>query len=104
MALDEYYTEMPEKADALIEAWQAENDIVEDYTCVLKAEDYDAVGYLEALKKVVKEGRELLGGSSELESLCDDCLSLIDSTLYKLKHLKEGFISLGEYLRESIEA
>ena len=103
MALDEYYTEMPDKVDDLIEAWQAENDIVEDYVCILKAEDYDAVGYLEELKKIVKEGRSLMN-SSELESLCDDCLSLIDSTLYKLKHLKESFISLGEYLKESINA
>lgn len=102
MALDEYYTEMPEKIDALIEAWQSENDVVEDYVNLLKAEDYDAIGYLEALKKIVKEGRKLLG-SSELESLCDDCLSQISSTLYKLKHLKEGLISLGDYLKESIE-
>lgn len=102
MALDEYYDEMPEKVDALIEAWQSENDVVENYTNLLKAEDLDAVAYLEEMKRITKEGRELLG-SSELESLCDDCLSLISSTLYKLKHLKEGMISLGRYLRESME-
>ena len=102
MALDEYYTEMPEKVDALIEAWQSENDVIEDYVNLLDAKEYDAIEYLTELKKIVAEGRSLLG-SSELESLCDDCLSQISSTLYKLKHLKEGLMSLGDYLRESIE-
>lgn len=102
MALDEYYDEMPEKVDALIEAWQSENDVVEDYTNIIKAEGLDAVAYLEEMKRITKEGRELLG-SPELESLCDDCLSLISSTLYKLKHLKEGLMNLSSYLKESME-
>ena len=101
MALDEYYDEMPEKVDALIEAWQSENDVVENYTNLLKAEDLDAVAYLEEMKRITKEGRELLD-SSELESLCDDCLSLISSTLYKLKHLKES-LDLVSFLKESVK-
>lgn len=99
MALDEYYKEMPEKVDALIEAWQAENDVVEDYDCILKASDYNAVTYLKELKKLTKEGRELLG-SSELESLCDDVLTLIDSTLYKVLRLSE---SLVDYLKNRVD-
>lgn len=101
MALDEYYTEMPEKVDALIEAWQSENDVVEDYVNLLDAKEYDAIEYLTELKKIVAEGRSLLG-SSELESLCDDCLSQISSTLYKLKHLKES-LDLVSFLKESVK-
>ena len=101
MALDEFYTEMPEKVDALIEAWQADHDIVEDYKCIINAEDHDAVSYLQELKRITKEGRELMD-SSELESCCDDVLSQIDSTLYKLKHLKEGLKDISEFLRESL--
>lgn len=100
MALDDFYKEMPEKVDALIEAYQADNDVVKDYKNVLD-EGMDALEYLEALKKLTKEGRELLG-SSELESLTDDILGLIDSTIYKLKHLKESMTSLADYLHESI--
>lgn len=100
MALDDFYKEMPEKVDALIEAYQADNDVVKDYKNVLD-EGMDALEYLEALKKLTKEGRELLG-SSELESLTDDILGLIDSTIYKLKHLKESMTSLADYLNESI--
>ena len=54
--------------------------------------------YLEALKNIVRKGRkELLGGKSELESDCDAILSQIDSTLYKLKELKES--SITTYLK-----
>lgn len=100
MCLDEYYKEMPEKIDALIEAWQADNDVVKDYKNIL-SDDMDALEYMQALKKHTKEGRELLG-SSELESLCDDILTLIDSTIYKLKHLKESLMPLTEFLAESL--
>lgn len=99
MALDEFYKSMPEKVDALIEAWQADNDVIKDYKNVLDS-GMNALEYLEALKKLTKEGRELLK-SSELESLTDDILSLIDSTIYKLKHLKESMLSLMDYLHES---
>ena len=99
MALDGFYKEMPEKVDALIEAYQADNDVVKNYKNVLD-EGMDALEYLEELKKLTKEGRELLK-SSELESLTDDILGLIDSTIYKLKHLKES-LSLTDFLIEHI--
>lgn len=98
--LDLFYKEMPEKVDALIEAYQADNEVVKGYKNILD-EGMDALEYLEALKKLTKEGRELLG-SSELESLTDDIIGLIDSTIYKLKHLKESMTSLTDYLKESL--
>lgn len=100
MCLNDFYEEMPEKVDALIEAWQADNDIVDDYKNVLD-EDLDALQYMEALKQHTLDGRELMT-SPELESLCDDILSLIDSTIYKLKHLKESFRSLSSFLNEAL--
>lgn len=106
MALDEFYKEMPEKIDALIEAYQADHDIVNDYKSILDADDMDALEYLEELKKVVKEGRGLFEEDSELESLTDDILSQIDSTIYKLKHLKESeqarLKPLADFIKESL--
>lgn len=105
--LDEFYKEMPEKVDALIEAWQADNDVVKDYNNILKADGKSALEFLEELKGFVKKGRaELLNGQSELESLCDDILALIDSTIYKLKHLtKEGVKeSLSSFLKDSCKS
>lgn len=107
MALDEFYKEMPEKIDALIEAYQADHDIVEDYKSILDAKDKDALEYLQELKKIVKEGRKLFEEDTELESLTDDIISQIDSTIYKLKHLKESkqaeFKSLTNFIKENLD-
>lgn len=101
-ALNEYYEEMPELVDALIEAWQADNDIIEDYKNLINPEEHDALSYLKELKRMVKEGRkEHFDGITELESLCDDVLALIDSTIYKLDKLTE---SLGDFLRKRLLA
>ena len=100
MALDDFYKDMPEKIDDLIEAWQADNDVVEDYKNVLD-EDLDALQYMEALKQHTLEGRKMMT-SPELESLCDDILSLIDSTIYKLKHLKESLCPLTTFLNAQL--
>ncbi len=51
---------------------------------------------------IVRKGRkELLDGKSELESDCHAILSQIDSTLYKLKELKES--SITTYLKALFE-
>lgn len=98
--LDEFYKEMPELVDALIEAWQAEHDKVENYANQIEIGDKSALEYLEELRKFTKKGREeLLKGESELESLCDDVLSQIDSTIYKLKRLTPE----GKKVKESLE-
>lgn len=104
--LDEFYKEMPEKVDALIEAWQADNDNIEDYSNQLPVGNMTALEYLQALKKFTKQGRvELLQGETELESLCDDVLVLIDSTIYKLKKLtNESAVSLSKFIREYLES
>ena len=109
--LDEFYKEMPELVDALIEAWQADHDVVKDYNNMLDAKQVSALAFLEELKNFTKNGRsELLNGESELESLCDDILAQIDSTIYKLKRLtKEGqkneskkIRSLTDFIKESL--
>lgn len=103
--LDEYYKEMPELIDALIEAYQADHDIVKDYSDTLDGQDLSPVEYLTQLKELTLEGREIMD-SPELESLCDDILTLIDSVLYKLKNLvKESHEpkSLVQYLHECLD-
>ena len=110
VVIDEFYKEMPELVDALIEAWQADHDVIKDYSNQLEAKDKNALQFLEELKKFTKDGRkELLEGESELESLCDDILAQIDSTIYKLKRLtKEGkkanesIMSLVDYINEKL--
>lgn len=105
MALDEFYTEMPEKVDDLIEAWMGVNGRKpKQFDNILKSKNMNTLDYLKSLKKVVKDGYELMNGEKELEALLDDIAELIDSTLYKIKELKENrrLIDLKDYINESL--
>ena len=97
-ALDEFYKEMPELVDKLIEGWMGVNGKVEGYTNLLdNSSKMSAVEYLNKLKSIVKDGYKLMG-EKELEAALDDIASQIDSTLYKIKELKEN-MSLANYLK-----
>ena len=87
MALDEYYKEMPEKIDSFIESFLSINGKINDYKNTLTF-DSNAIEYITELKSLVVDGRDKYASTTELESAIDDILSLIDSTLYKLKELK----------------
>lgn len=102
IALDEYYNAIVDLVDALVENWMGTHDKVEDYVNLLTDEEYESIQYLEALREIVVEGRDLMD-SSELESNVDDILGLIDRTLYKLKELTESKVTpLSKYIKISI--
>lgn len=105
MALDEFYKEMPELVDSLIEDWMGINGKVEDYKNLLNdSKEMSAIDYLNELKKIANDGRELMNGEKELEADLDSICSQIDSTLYKLKELSESKNkSLKDRLLESFE-
>lgn len=101
MALDEFYDEMPEKVDKLIEDYIAEHGNIEEYVNILDSKPMDALEYLETLKALCEEGREkFLAGSSALESDMDDILGFIDSIIYKVRQLRESheLVSLKDYI------
>ena len=104
MALDEFYKEMPEKVDALIEGWMgAHGKKVKGFDNILQSSNMNTLKYLSELKRVCKEGYGLLGDNDELKSLMDDIVNLINSTLYKVKELSENnTISLVNYINESL--
>lgn len=103
-ALDEFYKEMPEKVDALIEAWMGANGKkIGNFENLLKSANYNTLSYLKELKKICKQGYSILGDNDELKSLLDDVVNLINSTLYKVKELSESsVIDLKDYLIESL--
>lgn len=106
MALDEFYKEMPEKVDDLIEAYQGNFGKVKDYVNVFKdSKKMTAIEYLEELREFCHGGKGLLQGKSELESALDDILQQIDSTLYKLKEFtnESRMMSLKDFVAESLE-
>lgn len=106
-ALNEYYDEIVEKVDKLIEDWMGIHGKVKDLTNTITTKFDDPVPYLEELKKFAKDGRKELipEEDTELWSDVDDILGTIDSTLYKLKELKESEeprMSLSDYVRKQM--
>ena len=107
MALDEFYNEMPEKVDALIEAWMGANGKkVNSFTNIITSKNMGTLVYLKELRKVVKQGYALMNGEPELEALMDDIVELIDSTLYKVKELNENkenkVMNLKDFINEAL--
>ena len=104
IALQEFYEGMPDKVDALIEAWMgAHGKKVGSFQNVLSSSNLNTLKYLQELKRVCKQGYELLGENEELEGLLDDIVNLINSTLYKVKELSEGqIINLKDFVLEAL--
>lgn len=104
VALQEFYEEMPDKVDALIEAWMGANGKkVGNFTNTLSSTNMNTLTYLKELKNVCKQGYALMGDDEELKSLLDDIVNLINSTLYKVKELAESNItSLTDFINEQI--
>lgn len=111
MALDEFYDEMPEKVDDLIEAWMGVNGKkLKNYTNILNSSNMGTLKYLHELRRLVKQGYPLMNGEPELEAKLDDILELIDSTLYKIKELggentnesKYKMKDLKDFINESL--
>lgn len=104
MALDEFYKEMPEKVDDLIEAWMgAHGKKIGAFQNTLSSSNMNTLKYLNELKRVCKEGYSLLGDKDELKSLMDDIVNLINSTLYKVKELSESnIVDLKDFINESL--
>ena len=104
-ALDEFYKELPEKVDALIEGYMgAHGKKITKFENILKSSNMNTLKYLQELKKVCKEGYDLLDDNEELESLLDDIVNLINSTLYKVKELAEShsYPDLKDYILEAL--
>ena len=102
-ALNDFYAEMPELVDALIEAWMGANGKkIKGYENILQSSNMNTLTYLKELKKVVSQGYDLMNENEELKSHLDDIMELINSTLYKVKELNEGRMDLAEYINEAI--
>lgn len=104
MALDEFYKEMPEKVDDLIEAYMgAYGKKIGTFQNILSSSNMNTLKYLQELKRVCKEGYDLLDDNEELEGLMDDIVNLINSTLYKVKELSEStMMDLSDFVSEAL--
>jgi len=106
MALDEFYKDMPELVDALIEGYNGHAQTkVTDFKNVLDAEKLDALQYLEELHELCQSGYDLMPEDApEVKANLDAVKDKIDAVMYKVRELKESFHMkpLAQFVRESI--
>lgn len=102
IALNEFYDDVVDLVDDLIEEYQGLHGVVKDLKNVLTTDKMDARDYLQELREMTESGKDLFE-EDELKSDIDSILSLIDKTLYKLNELTESKMkSLVDYLTESL--
>ena len=89
MALGGYYDAIGGLVDGYVENYQGIYGILKGYVPSKSFfEDDDALKYMEELSKFVKDNRDELPEDTELNNTVDEILTLIHSTIYKLKFLK----------------
>lgn len=87
-ALQDYYEDIDDLMDSLIEAYQGQFGIIENYQSmpISKYEGKEqVVSYFEDLMSLIEKNRE--GLPSHLQNIVDTIVELITSTLYKIKFL-----------------
>lgn len=87
-ALGKYYEDIIGLIDGFIESYQGKYGIIRGYSSPsVFREDDNTVKYFEGLVKFVELNRERLPQDSYIQNQVDEIISLIQSTLYKLKSL-----------------
>jgi hypothetical protein len=88
-ALQEYYEEIVDLIDGLVESYQGRYGILKGYRMegTIK-EDDNALMYFEGLSKFVETIRTKVPQDSYIQNEIDNVVNLVESTKYKLKFLK----------------
>lgn len=87
-ALGDFYSELDELADGLIESYQGKYGIVRGYPEGPSMPNADPVAFITRLSDYVRSTRGRVASDSEIQNDIDTIQSLIDSTLYKLTNLR----------------
>lgn len=88
-ALSSYYESIIDAADSLAEAIQGcEQTIITGYPKMFTVTLRDPLAYMEALKQFVDVNRDSVSEASNVQNEIDNIVTLIDSTIYKLKFLR----------------
>lgn len=88
MALGEFYTELPELIDALVEATQGLTGEIIEYPADYYPPAENGFVELKELQEYFADNRGVMPKASEIQNLLDSIGDRIDSTLYKLRFLK----------------
>jgi hypothetical protein len=76
VALNDFYEELPDLVDALIEGYMgATGKKIKGFDNIIQSKNMNTLTYLQELKKICKQGYDLLDDNEELEGLLDDMFS-----------------------------
>jgi len=86
VALGEYYAEIVDLADSIVEAYQGKYGIIDGYTNDYKLPT-NPIETLISVNDCIAEHRAQLPQDTEIQNLIDEAVALVDATLYKLRFL-----------------
>ena len=90
-ALNDYYEGVLEFVDDLIETFQGQYGIVEEYDVIdtKDTKSKDTIEYFNELARFIKEERKCINAEdTHLHNIIDEVVALVYKTLYKLKYTK----------------
>lgn len=89
IALGEFYSNIIELADTLVEAYQGRNEIIKDMPLLENEYGDDIINILESQLKWLEENRfkAVPAKDTPLQNMIDEIVGQYLSTLYKLKNL-----------------
>lgn len=91
VALNDYYFNVENLIDDLIETYQGQYGIVDGYSIIdtKDTRSKEAVSYLEEIAEFIKHGRKCISvDDTHLHNIIDEIVALVYKTLYKLKFTK----------------
>jgi len=89
-ALNDYYDEITDLIDGLVESYQGKYEILKNYVSfklVDYIDDKETISYFESINQSIEKLRKS-NEDSYIQNQIDNAVELINSTLYKLKNLK----------------
>jgi len=91
-ALNEFYDEIVDTIDSLVESYQGKYGIIEGYGNIglQEYQSCDAIiAYFNTLVMFVEKGRSMIAQDSYIQNQIDELVALIYSLLYKLRFLND---------------
>lgn len=100
--LNDYYNSALYNIDKLIESYQGIYGVIEDpYLNILFFDD--PVEYFTELRSFIRANKMVIGDNTEINSILDEILGLIDSVVYKITNLHENAVkSFEEFCYEDL--
>ena len=97
-ALNEFYDDIVDTIDGLVESYQGKYGIITGYGNIALQEFQNCEGviaYFETLCMFIEKSRQLLCQDSYIQNQIDEVVALINSTLYKLRFLIDNLLNVG---------